>query len=462
MPGIFQSLDIARRALSASRLGLDVASHNIANVNTPGYSRQQLTLKAALPQNLIQGQLGMGVFVDSISRIRNQLLDFQFRRISHTLGRAEVEENVLLQVETVIQEPSESGIGNLMNEFFSEFSNLASEPENTAIRNSILQKATGLVESFRSKRAQLEDIQLSIRKDVDSVVADINNYARQIADLNQKIVNAEASGGEANDFRDQRDQLLDKLGELVEIRYREDENGNVTVSAAGATLVTNDTARELTVQTDSEHNRLRIVVNGPRGDRVKVESGRLGALLKLHNKALHKLIDRLDKLASTFIEAVNRQHRAGQGLPIGDPPASNSGLDFFVGTDAASIDVAPEIQDNVANIAASRDGTPGNGDVALAIANLRNAKLLEDRSQTLADYYNNTITKLGRHIDQARSTRENQELLREQVQNQREAESGVSLDEEMTQMIKFQRSLEASAKVIKVVDDILETLVNLV
>ena len=462
MSTIFQSLDIARRALYASRLGLDVASHNIANVNTPGYSRQRLSLKSALPQQLIQGQLGMGVLVDNISRVRNQLLDFQYRQASHSFGRAEVEENVLLQVETVIQEPSESSIGNLMNEFFAEFSSLASEPENTAIRNSILQKATSLVESFRSKRGQLEEIQHSLRKDVDTVVADINNYAQQIADLNQKIADAETSGGEANDFRDQRDQLLDKLGELIEIRYREDEHGNVVVSAAGATLVTNNTARQLSVETDNEKNRLRILVNGPGGSRVKVESGRLGALLKMHNKALHKLIDRLDKLASTFIEAVNRQHRAGQGLAVGDPPTSRTGLDFFVGTDAASIDVAPEIQENVANIAASLDGSPGNGDVALAIANLRNAKLLEDRTQTLGDYYNNTITKLGRHIEEARTTREHQELLREQIQNQREAESGVSLDEEMTQMIQFQRSLEASAKVIKVVDEILETLVNLV
>lgn len=462
MPGIFQSLDIARRAIYANRLGLDVASHNIANVNTPGYTRQRANLKAALPLNIIQGQLGMGVTVESVTRARNQLLDFQFRRANVSLGDSEARTMVLRQLETVINEPSDGGIASLMNGFFAEFSNLASDPENTALRNTLVQKTETLVAAFHDKNTQILEIQSGIRKDTQNSVNQVNELTRRIADLNKKIDGNSGLLGGSNDLKDQRDQLLDKLSKLVDIRYSENRNGNLSVSANGINLVSGNTFNELSVKTAGAGNGLSLTVTNKAGDAVNIKGGKIGALLKLHNKTLPDIKNKLDNLAKNFVDEVNRLHRTGKTLPTGNPPTSATNIDFFVGTDSASIDIAAPIRDNVSNIAASKDGAVGNGDVAVSIANLRNRKVFEQGTQTLSDYYTNIINNVGTQIETAKNENSSQEQVVNQIQNQRDSESGVSLDEEMTNLIKFQRSLEASARVVRVVDDVLNTVINMV
>lgn len=461
MPGIFQGLDIARRAIWASRLGMDVASHNIANVNTPGFSRQQVKLEAALPMAIPGGQLGLGVNTGTIERVRNRLLDYQFRRASDSFGKAEIKENILYQVENVIQEPSESSIGTLMEDFFAQFSALASEPENTSLRNTLVQKAISLVDAFRGKKEQIAGIQQSLRGDIQSSINQINQIAGQIAGLNRDIGGTELNGATANDLRDQRDLLLDQLSELIDVQYSEDSFGRMTVSSGGLNLVSGDVANAVKMDILNDSS-IRIEVQGANGQAIDSAGGRLGGLLETHNRILTGISKKIDSLAEQFIDEVNRVHRAGKGLPAGNPPTAKSGLDFFIGTDASTINISPEILDNVANIALSRDGTPGNGDVALTIANLRNRKMFEDGTQTFADYYTNIVNDLGLEIDSARSTRSQQQLLKDQIQTQRQADSGVSLDEEMTNLIKYQRSLEAATKVIKVVDEVLDTVINMV
>lgn len=462
MPSIFQSLNIARRAIWANQMGLDVASHNIANVNTPGYSRQRVNMEAALPMQIVQGQLGTGVDANSVQRIRSQLLDVQFRMTNHSLGQSQVQENLLYQLETVIQEPAENSLGNLISDFFSEFSNLGSEPENTTNRNVLIQKSSALADAFQNKYQRLTEMQKSLRSDIQSNVDQINELSRSIADLNRKIVIGESAGGQANDLRDQRDLLMDKLSELVDIRYSEDSRGNMTISAQGQALVSDSQFRELSVETSSDTKIVTVSIKGSTNLSLNIQSGKLGGLVTTHNQKIPRVIDNLNKMAENLIEEVNRIHQSGVGLPTGDPPVSATGLNFFSGTDAASINVAAEVSENAANIAASLDGSPGNGDVAFAIANLRNKKMFGTRTQTLDEYYNSMVADLGTDIQVARNNRQNQDLLKTQIQNQREAESGVSLDEEMTNLIKHQRSLEAAARVIGVVDDILQTVINMV
>lgn len=467
MPGIFNTLNIARRALQASQLGIDIASHNIANANTPGYSRQRVNLSSALPVDVLYGAvgpigaLGTGVKADSIIRIRNGLLDSQFRQANHTFGKNNIKEQMLYQVETVLQEPTENGIGNLMTEFFTEFSNLGSEPENTNIRNVVVQKATSLALSFNQKSARLRELQKSLRQDTDNALRQVNQFSSQIAELNRQVSAAEGGFANANDLRDQRDLLLDKLAEFVQIQYSEDSSGQVTVAISGQTLVIGANARELTVTSAGSGNNLEISIQGSDAQALNIQTGKIGGLIDTHNNQIGNLLNRLDTLAGKFVEEVNRVHQFGKGLPVGSPPTSATGLDFFVGSDASSIQVASQIKDNVANLAASNDGATGNGEVAFTIANLRNQKLLNNNTETFNTYYNNTITLLGTEIQSASSTRRNQEMVLDQIDNQRVAESGVSLDEEMTQLIQFQRSLEAAARIVTTVDEMLQTVINM-
>ncbi|NIR52541.1 MAG: flagellar hook-associated protein FlgK, partial [candidate division Zixibacteria bacterium] len=314
MPGIFQTLDIARRAIWANRLGVDVASHNIANANTPGYSRQRVNLEAATPIQTVYGQLGLGVKATDIERMRSQLLDRQFRTAQQGLGKNQIKENTLYQVETILQEPSENSIGNLMTEFFSEFSNLGTEPENTTIRNVLVQKAISLSEAFRSRQEGLQGVQKSLRSDLKSTVHQINQISREIADVNRKISAAGNMIGNANDLKDRRDLLLDRLSEYVNIRYTENNNGQLTVSTAGQTLVSGNEYRELTAKTADDNDRIKVSIKGSNNQNLAIGGGKLGGLLQIHNQTIFGIEDQLNKLAKNFIEEVNRLHQSGRGL----------------------------------------------------------------------------------------------------------------------------------------------------
>ncbi|GAB4339023.1 MAG: flagellar hook-associated protein FlgK [Calditrichia bacterium] len=462
MSGIFQSLDIARKAIWSSRLGMDVTSHNIANVNTEGYTRQRMVSQAAQPLQLVQGQLGMGVALESLHRVRNTMLDQQFRQTNHLLGNATAKEDLYSQIEIIFQEPSESAVGSQMNDFFLEFSNLASSPEDTAIRNTIREKATTLVDAFNTKSQQLSSMQNSIQSNVKASIEQVNSLTRQIAELNRQIVMGNGKSMMANDLMDRRDLLLDRLSEYTKITVSEGANGQISVSADGVNLVSGINANELSFTTTGDGSDLQIEISNSNGQSANFKSGKIGALLEMHNQKIPELQVKLDNLAKAFIEEVNRIHSAGYGLPVGNPPQPSTGVNFFEGNSASTIRINSDIMENINNIAASSDGDPGNGDVALAISNIRNSKVFNGGTQTLEDYYTDTVKTLAVEIEQAGQSRQSQQLLKNQVQNQRDAESGVSLDEEMTNLIKYQRSFEAASKVVKVVDEMLATIVNMV
>lgn len=462
MPGIFQSLDIARRAIWASRLGMDVTSHNIANVNTLGYSRQRVDNRAATPLPLPQGMLGMGVKVGDIVRIRNGLLDSQYRQTNHMLSSATAREDIYNQIEVILQEPGETAIGSQMNEFFREFSHLAADPENTTIRNTIVQKSKSLTEAFRGQSEQITKLSESIKINAMAAIDQVNEITRQIAELNGKITGNEFNSFGANDLRDRRDMLIDKLSEYMKISYHENSRGQVTVVAEGMNLVSGVKANTLEADLKSEDGNLQLEIKGASGQNGLIQSGKIGALLQMHNKDLPELLGKLDTLAAAFIEEVNRIHSAGQGLSTGEPPTPSTGINFFTGNSASTINISSEILNDISKIAASNDGTPGNGDVALAISNIRNTKIFNGGTQTLDDYYTGIIKNMAIDIETAQNSRKSNQLLKEQIQNQRESESGVSLDEEMTNLIKYQRSFEAAAKVVQVVDQMMETVVNMI
>jgi flagellar hook-associated protein 1 FlgK len=462
MSSIFQSLNTARKALFANRLGIDVASHNIANVNTPGYSRQRVDLKTSIPLVKNFGVIGTGVEIGGVFRIRNQMLDTHYRDASHNYGKSSIREQMLYQVETVVQEPSDSSIGNLMDEFFTAFSELGTNPENMNLRNVVVQKASSLSQAFKTKTGRLRAMQQGLNNDTRNAVNQVNQITKQIAEINRQIGVTENEFTSSNDLRDRRDLLIDQLSEFVEVQVTEDSQGQVTVSMNGQMLVSQMQYRELSVTSEKDNdNKLKIVIKGSTDQKLDIKTGKLGGLLEMHNEEVTGLLDRLDTLARSLIEEVNAVHRKGQTLPVGTPPTTATGLDFFTGSDATTIAVSSVVNNNPAYIAASLDGSVGNGETAFAIANLHQQKLLNGGAESFSDFYNYTVTDLGTKIQLANTERQNQDLIRQQIVNQRESDSGVSLDEEMTNLIKFQRSLEASAKVIGVLDEMLQTIVNL-
>jgi len=293
-------------------------------------------------------------------------------------------------------------------------------------------------------------------------VEEVNSLAHQIAELNQQIATLEVKGGNANDYRDRRDALLDRLATLLDIQVTDEGNGMVMVSVGGKTLVTHGDVVELDTESVSRGGmEVLEIVWADDGSVAGIEGGELKGLLEARDTIIPRYQDRLDELASTLIEEVNSIHRQGYGLADsgGSPPTGN---DFFAGTDARSITLAQPILDDIRNIAASRDGSPGDNGVAMDILNLRDELTMSDGTSTFNDYYGITVDVLGVESRKASQMRDNQEVLVTHLENHRKSISSVSLDEEMTDLIRFEHAYAAAARFISTLNQVMGTLIDMV
>lgn len=463
MGGILQSLEIARKALWASRTGLDVTSNNIANVNTPGYSRQRVDLTPSSPINLGFGPIGTGVLAKRISRARMTLIDRNLRDAYAEHGYGKAQETILMQLDGVYNEPGENGLAQILNDFFTEWSNVASNPEEASARQVLLQKSLKLASAFRDTANKLNSMKKSIESQMTGDLNELNQILGDIADLNRRIVNSEVGGTSANNLRDERDLLLDKLAKYGKVNAVEDSRGSVNVSLEGVTVVSGVDHQELIYKVEDDgtgKNVLHLKIKST-NEIFRASNGSLGSYLYQYNELIPSQLQGLDNIASTIIKEVNKIHSNSYGLPQGSPPVATSGLNFFSGGSAASIRVNEQIVQDVNKIALSVSGEPGDAEAALAIANLANKKVFGNHTQTIADYYQKMISDLGFKIEETQSSLHQQELVINQMESQRDSVSGVNLDEEMINLTRFQRAFEAASKVVKTVDEMMQTIISM-
>ncbi|GAB4172451.1 MAG: flagellar hook-associated protein FlgK [Calditrichia bacterium] len=463
MSGILGSLEIARKALWASRLGLDVTSQNIANVNTPGYSRQRVDLTPSNPVNLGFGPLGTGVLVKRISRARVDLIDRNLRDAYTRQGYGQAQETVLMQLDSVYNEPSENGLAYQITDFFNEWSNLASNPEDSSARQILMQKSVKLAATFRDTTNKLHTMRKSIESQVSGEVRDLNQILKDLASVNGKIVNAEIGGTSANDLRDMRDKLVDELAKFGKVTFSEDSRGSSNINLEGVTVVTGTDYQEFTYAVENNDlgvKELHLKLKST-GEIFNSTTGKLGSYVYQFNELIPEQLDNLDQIASSLITEVNKIHSKSYGLPQGSPPTASTGFDFFTGGDAASIRINKNVEEDLNKIAISVSGEPGDAEGALAISNLSNKKMFGNRTQTINEFYQTMISKLGNQIDDAQSIIAQQDLVVGQLESQKDSISGVNLDEEMINLTKFQRSFEAASKVIKTVDEMMQTILTL-
>jgi len=455
MPGLASILNIARRALFSQRTGMTVTGHNIANASTPGYSRQRVNLIPGLPERVSFGMLGSGVVADRVERLRERFIDRQLRTASSSLGEAVSQQQLLSQVEAFFNEPSDTGLNAVMTKFFSSFQDLATHPEDSAMRNGVLQQGLLLVQSFRGLASNIKSLRDDLLTGVTAKVDRINQLAKEISDLDVQIITARAVGAEPNDLLDQRDLKLDQLSQLAPIHVSEDSRGSVMVSIGGTVIASR--AGAVPLQATVSGTQIQITA-GQSNLTINVTGGDLGGLLKAANVTLPGYLSQLDQLASTLITRVNQLHSAGFGIGAVPP----TGINFFTGTDASTIAVDPAITSNVNNIAASADGAPGNNSVALALAGVGEENLLNGGTASIMQYYSGLVSGIGSTIVSANSTITSQDLILTQLENQRSSVSGVSLDEEMTKLIIYQRGFEAAARLVNSVDDMFQTILDMV
>ena len=468
MSNVFGILNTGRTALLTQQKAIDVTGHNIANVNTDGYSRQRVNMETNEPYSSQPGQTGTGVRAAEIQRIYDRFLGAQINDENQNLGNWETQKGVLERVEIIFDESSGYGLNQAMSEFWNAWQDLANNPSDYAGRAALLAKSEIMTTTFNNIYSNLEQIQTDIDTSIMGTVKEINSIAERIAGLNQKIALTEVGGQNANDYRDSRDLLLKELSLMINIDSFENSDGKVTVLVAGGRpLVENISSWNLSTQPDVDSDFQDIVWTDSGGNPVVITSsisgGKLKGWLEVRDVTIPDYLSKLNDLAEGIITEVNDFHKDGLGLNDDDVVAERN---FFTGTKALDIAVNQDIVDDVNNIAAagSLDGLPGGNSNAIKIADLQNELTMNGNpaTATFDDYYNSLVSDVGSGVQKATVNFDHQSLMITHLDNYRESISGVSLDEEMVNLIKFQHGYNAAARLISVADELLDRVISMV
>ncbi len=446
MAGLFSIIESAKRAINSSRAGMEVTSHNVSNVNTPGYTRQRIELTSTDVLNLKNGMINAGVKVVGVKQIRDEFIEGEIRRISNLVGNYSIEKEILTRIESLLNEPDETGLGNLLENFFNAFDDLSKNPEDRAIRVSVIHTGKALSGRFNDIFNSLLGIKKDIISELEAKVGKINQIIEDLGKLNQSAINLRNSGAETNDIRDKINQKLKELSELADLVVSYDKSGSVRVSMGGVMVVDKNFIQTIELRFVDGFAK---IVSLRDGSEIKLKSGEVFALQSLFNEVIPEIKQKFDELAQNLIKKVNDFHKVGYGID------GSTGLDFFIGTGAGNIQVNKSIIDNPSKISSSINGDIGNNEVALAISSLRNdVKIL--------GFYNSMVSDIGLRTKISSDNENLHRMVLNQIESQRDAISGVSIDEEMLNMIKFQKMFEASAKVIQTVNEMIDTVLSMI
>jgi len=464
-------MDVGKRSLMNNQTALQTVSHNIANKSTEGYSRQRVEIESNVPAGSGKLRIGMGAHASQVTRVNNPYLEKQVEKEGNELGFSRSRSESLARVEQVYNEQLNKGLNKFMADFFNAFRELSHNPEGLAARILAKESADFLVKDFSRVHDQLTDIQKDIDFQIASHITEINSLSKEIADLNEKIHVVEINGSHANDERDRRDLLIKKLSEMVNIRYAESDDSLVAITAGNnAVLVSGYGYRELfTSSTEARLGKNEGDIEvfykpTEKGNPINVtkqfRGGRLGGLLDVRDNVVNRLLDRMDNMAYTLATEVNKAHTQGYDR------YNKKGQVFFespMGIKNASknLRVNKVILNDVGRIAAAASyNSPGDNRIANILSSLQ-YKPVFDGSNSFDNYYNSTVGEVGVEASRAKSELESQQNIVKQLENIRESISGVSLDEETAKMIEFQKNFDASARLIRTADEMMDTVLNL-
>ncbi len=463
--GLGRIFDISVRTMSVYQRAIDVSSQNISNANNPDYSRQ----KVVLTSEITQGDKGTGVKLQDVLRIRDNMLDSQLRKYQSTLSDANRRSEILKQVESIISEPSENGLSTYITEFFNAWDELTTNPNSVQLRLNIIQKAQRMSERFKETMDGFSEIQYSLQSDASVKVEQINSYLKSINELNGRIYESESRGLKASELKDQRDSLIDKLSGLVNITVQMNENGAAVVTVGGVQGADLNSHNQFELKI--VNGQMRLVSKLDSNAAAIVNAGEFFAISDLYSNKIPSYKISYENLATSIVNNVNNLHK--QGFSLMQAGVSETGIPFFGQLDASGnvvnaiddgkIRINPAILNNPKFIAASNTANnDGNGLIANMIARLTDSKLPELNDQTLIENYISILNNIGIEKVLSDNRIESSEMVIQQLQTQKMSYSGVSIEEEMTNILKYQRSFDAAAKLIKVADELLETILNMV
>lgn len=459
-------LEIGKNGLNIYSVAQEVTGENIANVNTPGYSRQRVILETSPPTTANGFPLGTGVRIATVERYYDGLLQQQLANAQTTQGYDTTKSNVLQQIEPAFNEVANDGLGAAISNFFGSWQDLTLNPSGTAERQAVLSNARILVDDFHSVSKSLND---AIKVQNDSLVPltkGINATLNNIAQLNSQIKTTELVSGNANELRDKRDQLVRDLSKQIGVTYTENSDGTTDIKYAdgGAALVTGSTAGSFSLTTNAGTGLYDVNVTPPGGAAalVTAATGQLGATVALRDTIIPGYLAQVDQLANTIASQTNTQHK------LGFDAAGGAGIDFFdpAGTNAATFDINPALT-STSQIAASGSALfAGDNSNALKLVQMQNVQTMPPPpgtpSATFNSFVSTLVSQVGLDVQSSKNTVTQDEAFTKQLTALRESNSGVSLDEELTNLVKYQRSYQASAKLITTATDMMDIVIGLI
>ncbi len=567
MPGLNGVLDMAKWATLAHQANVEAISHNIANVNTPGFSRQKVVLETGLSITTALGQMGTGVKAVAVQREYDKFINAQLNFETQILGGYKARDYHYQRVEEIFQESDDYGLSSMMGEFWNAWQALATNPQGQAERAGLLSTAEMMAEDFNKKYADLYTLQKDINSSIKGAVDDINGLIDQIVELNERVSSIELGKDNANDFRDQRDLLLDELAQKIGVSYFEDSAGQVSIFLEhGNPLVQGRNGWHLAAKADSAKHNFHAVMwddgSGGLTDLTRMMSrGELSGLLEMRDTAIPSYLKKVDQLAAGIIHEVNKLHYNGFGLDGSTEnnffhpltahtgfSANNAGgaaidtgavydttaltlddyeirftgaatFEIYNATDKTQVmtarvngvidtdgsfaytggsaiefdgirvaitdgaggpapgdvftvntteDAAKNMAVNqvlagdVSKIAAAEGDSGNDNRNAQAIAALRDGNHMNNATASFGSFYNGLVGEIGVKVASSSRTLVYTQNMVDQLTNRKQSVSGVNLDEEMANLVRFQQSYTAAAKVIVAVDEMLEELLNII
>lgn len=469
MSGLLDTLNLGSRALSVQSRGLAVAGQNLANVNNAAYTRQRLVVQADGP-DASPLDAGNGVSAVAVERVHDAFVERQMLSESSATGSWTARRDALQLAQDRLGENLDSagaatrsgssgtgsGLGSEIDGLFAEFQGLTTEPDSLARRGVVLARAQALATGLNQADARLSALENALDQDVTDQVQEANELLASVADLGTRIFRSETlHGTQANDLRDLRQQKLESLAGLVGIETVEDPDGALNISVGGQLLVTRNAVTDTLVAVDGADGRRTVATAA--GGALSPTSGSLHGTLEARDGALANVRTRLDSLAGALASEVNAVHRTGFDLTGG------TGADFFVGTTAATLQVHPDLVADPARLqAAGKAGAPGDNQVARSLAALAQRAIPALGGQTFTSQYARTVAGLGEDLATAKAEVEDQQIIRNALQVRRDSISGVSIDEEMADLVKYQKAFQASARVMALVDGMLDEVLNMI
>lgn len=447
-------LNTAMRALLTQQQAMDTVSHNIANLNTIGYTRQRAHLQSVPPAGF--PAVGGGVEVQQIERVRDLFLDLQMRTESSAEGSFRMQADSLALTELALNEPSEGGLRNLLSSFFNAVRDLANSPEEAAARQAVVQTGSSLALTAQRVDRTMTSLQDDANNRISLLVTEVNALGTEIAGLNEQIMTLRVAGDPASDLTDRRDLALDRLAQITDINYIERDNGSVDIYVAGRALVSRNTSKTLYVDPDIGNNNYFDVKWIEDSSLAQFSSGEMQGLLIQRDTDLPARLADLNTLLGQLITDVNLVHAAGFAAD-----GVTTATAFFTGTDATDIAVnAAIVVDPSLIAAATLPAAPGDASNAHALADLQFSLSLAAGTQTYESFYSGLVTTLGTDARDTGLAEDSQQLLMAQIEGLRQSTSGVNLDEEMVQMVQYQRAYQAAAQIISKIDEMLDHLIN--